>query len=49
MTFNLNKLLTRTLRGMFDGPTTVAIDWDNGLGVIIDLSAVFEDREALHS
>ena len=45
--FGLGKLLDRTLRGMFDGPTTIDIDWDNGLGVIIDLSAVFEDREAL--
>lgn len=45
--FALGKLLDRTLRGMFDGPTNVKLDWDNGLGVVIDLSAVFNDREAL--
>ena len=26
--FALGKLLDRTLRGMFDGPTTVSVDWD---------------------
>ena len=45
--FALGKLLDRTLCGMFDGPTTVRVDWDNGPGVVLDLSAVFEDREAL--
>jgi hypothetical protein len=45
--FALGKLLDRTLRGMFDGPTTVSVDWDQGAGVVIDLSAVFQDREAL--
>ena len=45
--FALGKLLDRTLRGMFDGPTTVSVDWDSAPGVVIDLSAVFEDREAL--
>ena len=45
--FALGKLLDRTLRGMFDGQTTVSLDWDQELGVVIDLSAVFEDREAL--
>ena len=45
--FALGKLLDRTLRGMFDGPTTVSLDWDRELGVVVDLSAVFEDREAL--
>ena len=34
------------MRGMFDGPTTVRIDWD-GPGLVLDLSAVFQDREAL--
>ena len=33
--------------GMFDGPTTVDIDWDHGAGFVIDLSAVYNDREAL--
>src|SRR4051794_31247485 len=45
--FALGKLLDRTLRGMFDGPTSVSVDWDTGPGVVIDLSAVFQDREAL--
>ena len=45
--FALGKLLDRTLRGMFDGPTTVSVDWEQGAGVVIDLSAVFQDREAL--
>jgi hypothetical protein len=45
--FALGKLLDRTLRGMFDGPTNVSVDWDQGAGVVIDLSAVFGDREAL--
>lgn len=45
--FALGKLLERTLRGMFDGYTTVTLDWEQGAGVVIDLSAVFEDREAL--
>jgi hypothetical protein len=45
--FALDKLLTRTLAGMFDGPTTVAIDWTDGPGFVIDLSAVYGDDEAL--
>src|SRR4051794_36609882 len=45
--FALGKLLDRTLRGMFDGRTTIAVDWDQSPGVVIDLSAVFQDREAL--
>jgi hypothetical protein len=45
--FALGKLLDRTLRGMFDGPTTVSVDWEQGAGVVIDLSAVFQDRDAL--
>jgi type IV secretory pathway VirB4 component len=47
VTFALDKLCSRTLRGMFDGPTTVAVDWDHGPGVVIDLSAVYHNREAL--
>jgi hypothetical protein len=47
VTFALGKLLDRTLRGMFDGPTTISVDWETEPGVIIDLSAVFQDREAL--
>ena len=45
--FALDKLLTRTLAGMFDGPTTVNIDWTNGPGFVIDLSAVYADDTAL--
>jgi type IV secretory pathway VirB4 component len=45
--FALDKLCTRTLAGMFDGATTVDIDWDHGAGFVIDLSAVYNDREAL--
>jgi hypothetical protein len=44
--YALGKLIDRSLRGMFDGPTTVRIDWD-GPGLVLDLSAVFQDREAL--
>lgn len=43
----LDKLCTRTLAGMFDGPTTIDIDWRHGPGVVIDLSAVYGDDEAL--
>jgi len=45
--FALDKLLTRTLAGMFDGPTTVAVDWADGPGFVIDLSAVYGDDDAL--
>lgn len=44
--FALGKLLDRQLRGMFDGRSNVRIDW-SGRGVVLDLSAVFHDREAL--
>ena len=30
--FALDKLCSRTLRGMFDGPTTIEVDWDHGAG-----------------
>ena len=43
----LGKLLERTLRGMFDGPTTVHVDWETGPGIVLDLSAVFGNTEAL--
>lgn len=42
----MDKLLTRSLRGMFDGPSTIDIDW-NGPGLVLDLSAVPIDSEAL--
>ena len=44
--YGLGKLLDRSLRGIFDGPTTVHIDW-SGPGVVLDLSAVHHDPEAL--
>jgi type IV secretory pathway VirB4 component len=43
----LNKLCTETLAGMFDGKTTVDIDWENGSGVVLDVSAVYGDDEAM--
>jgi hypothetical protein len=45
--FALDKLCSRTLRGMFDGETTVDIDWEQGPGVVLDLSAVYGNTEAL--
>jgi type IV secretory pathway VirB4 component len=45
--FAVDKLLTRTLAGMFDGPTTVAVDWDHGPGFVIDLSAIWGNDDAL--
>ena len=44
--YAIGKMLDRSLRGMFDGPTNVAVDWD-GPGIVIDLSAVHHDTEAL--
>jgi hypothetical protein len=44
--YSLGKLIDRSLRGMFDGPTNVRLDPD-GPGLVVDLSAVFQDREAL--
>ncbi|MGH9153701.1 MAG: ATP-binding protein [Acidimicrobiales bacterium] len=44
--YALGKLLERSLRGMFDGPTNVRLDWE-GPGVVLDLSAVHHDPDAL--
>jgi hypothetical protein len=44
--YALDKLLSRSLRGMFDGPSTVPLRWD-GRGLLLDLSAVPLDSEAL--
>lgn len=44
---SLSKLLRTTLRGMFDGPSTVSIEQMSGQGVVIDLSSVFANRDAL--
>jgi type IV secretory pathway VirB4 component len=45
--FALQKLCDRTLRGMFDGPTNVHIDWRHGPGVVLDLSAIHDDPQVL--
>jgi type IV secretory pathway VirB4 component len=45
--FALDKLCSRTLRGMFDSPTTVRTDWATAGGIVIDLSAVYANPEAL--
>ena len=44
--YGLGKLLDRSLRGMFDGPTNVRLDW-GGPGIVLDLSAVHHEPEAL--
>lgn len=44
--YAIDKLITQSLRGMFDGPSNVAVDWA-GRGVLLDLSAVHADTEAL--
>lgn len=46
LAYALGKLLERDLRGMFDGPSTVNIDW-SGRGLVLDLSAVYHDADAL--
>ncbi|MDP9071350.1 MAG: ATP-binding protein, partial [Actinomycetota bacterium] len=46
LAYALDKLLSRSLRGMFDGRSTVPMRWD-GPGVVLDLSAVPIDSEAL--
>ncbi len=46
LAYALGKLLERDLRGMFDGPSTVNIDW-TGRGLVLDLSAVYHDADAL--
>jgi type IV secretory pathway VirB4 component len=44
--YALDKLLSRSLRGMFDGASTVPLRWD-GPGLVLDLSAVPVDSDAL--
>lgn len=43
----LSRLLNTTLRGMFDGQSTVSFDQMSGQGVVVDLSAVFSNLDAL--
>lgn len=45
--FALDKLVNRTLAGMFDDETTIGTGWEDGPGLVIDLSSVYSDREAL--
>lgn len=44
--FAMGRLLDGPLRGMFDGPSTTSTATD-GRGVVLDVSAVFHDRDAL--
>jgi type IV secretory pathway VirB4 component len=44
--YALDKLLSRSLRGMFDGRSTTSLTWD-GPGIVLDLSAVPLDSDAL--
>lgn len=44
--YALDKLISQSLRGMFDGPSSHTVDWC-GPGVHLDLSAVHADQEAL--
>ena len=46
LTYAVDKLLARSLRGMFDGPSTVPPRW-NGPGIVLDLSAIPIDSDAL--
>ena len=43
----LDQLLHGPLAGMFDGPTTVDIDWSAGRGLVLDLSALWGQDRAL--
>lgn len=44
--YGLDKLLDRSLRGMFDGPSTIDVDW-SGRGIVLDLSRVHHEPDAL--
>ena len=44
--YAVDKLLSRSLRGMFDGPSTVPLRWD-GPGLVLDLSSIAIDSDAL--
>jgi hypothetical protein len=43
----LHKLCNQTLKGMFDGYTNVEVDWEHGPGIVLDLSVVYGDEEAM--
>ncbi|MDQ6614821.1 MAG: ATP-binding protein [Actinomycetota bacterium] len=40
-------LLDGELKGMFDGPTTVDLDWDTCPGIVVNLSSVLDNPTAL--
>lgn len=40
-------LLDGELKGMFDGPTNVDLDWDTSPGIVLNLSAVLDQPTAL--
>ena len=44
--YALDELCTGPLRGMFNGPSTVNVDWD-GPGMVLDLSGVIDDERAM--
>ena len=44
--FAFDELCTGPLRGMFDGPSTVAVNWD-GPGLVMDLSGVVDNAQAM--
>jgi len=44
--FALDELLTGPLAGMFDGPSTVEVDW-HGSGMVLDLSGVIGNTTAM--
>ncbi len=44
--YALDELCTGPLRGMFDGPSNVDVDW-NGAGLVMDLSGVVDDERAM--
>ncbi len=46
LSYAVDKLLSRSLRGMFDGPSTVPLRWE-GPGIVLDLSSIAIDSDAL--
>jgi hypothetical protein len=40
-------LVDGELKGMFDGPTNIDLDWDTSPGIVLDLSAVLDQPTAL--
>ena len=44
--FALDELCTGPMRGMFDGPSNVHVDWD-GAGLVMELSALLDNERAM--